>query len=270
MSSGGWSRAHRRPWGFVVLALLGAGEPARAAGPEPRPFALTWTSQLLAAGQHDFEAWVSPRIARTDDSLVLTDTRAAIATGLGSRLEALFGLDLDFTANRSSTSVEPRATTLWRWAPLDADGPLGAGGLLRGSLGFDSAELEARLFADKRVGALWLAVNASASRRFFWNGGSGVDTHLEETAGLRYAVGPSASFGLEGEVRSGFLRGAYRGTAVYVGPSFTFRVSRVWVTLGALAQVAADKAPEDKGDGQPLELEDNERFVGRVVIGYQE
>jgi hypothetical protein len=34
-----------------------------------------------------------------------------------------------------------------------------------------------------------------------------------------------------------------------------------------LAQVAADKAAADKGNGEPMELRDNERFVFRLVVG---
>lgn len=239
-------------------------------GATPRAFPLTWTSQTLEVGAHDFQAWLTPRIARTDDSLVLTDTRVAISTGVAPHLEALFGLDLDFVANRSSTRIDPRLTTVWRWAPLTASGVLGAGGFARASIGFDSAELEVRLFADMQLGKLLLAANGSAARRLFWGGRTGVDTHLEESLGARYAVGSSASFGLELYLRSGFQDGAYQGTGVYVGPSFSFSFGRVWLSLGATAQVAADKAPADRGNGQPLELRDNERFMGRVVVGYVE
>ncbi len=234
----------------------------------PRPFPFTWTSQTLEVGAHDFEAWLTPRIARADDSLVLTDTRVAITTGLAPHLEALWGLDLDFVANKSSTTVDPLLTTAWRWAPLTADQALGVGGLARASLGFDSAELEARLFADKQLGKLLFAINGAASRRFFWSGRTGVDTHLEESVGVRYGVGPTASFGLELSLRSGFQDGAYQGTAVSVGPSFSFSFGKLWLSVGAAAQVAADKAPADRGNGQPLELRDNERFMGRLVLGY--
>jgi hypothetical protein len=234
----------------------------------PRAFPLTWTSRTLEAGGHDFQTWLTPRIARLDDSLVLTQGRMVMGTGIISGLEALWGLDLDFAGNSSRTTIDPLLTTLWRWAPLKANGVLGLGGFARGSLGFDSAELEARLFVDKQFGKLLLALNGSASRRFFWAGRTGVDTHLEESLGARYAVGPSASFGLELYLKSGFLRGEYQGTAIYVGPSFTFEFQKLWVSLGATAQVAADQAPGARVKGQPLELTDNERFVGRVVVGY--
>lgn len=249
----------------VVFTLAGAS--AQAA---PRPFPLTWTSSTLEEGRHDFQAWLTPRIARLDDSLVLTEARVALSTGVAARLDALWGLDLDITANRTSSAIDPRLTTLWRWAPLSSEGVLGLGGLARGSVGFSSAELEARLFIDKQLGKLLVAVNGSASRRFFWGQASGVDTHLEESLAVRYGIGTSASFGLELFARSGFAGGEYQGTALSVGPSFTFVLGPLWLSLGALAQVAADKAPADRGNGQPLELRDNERFVGRVVVGYAE
>jgi hypothetical protein len=33
------------------------------------------------------------------------------------------------------------------------------------------------------------------------------------------------------------------------------------------AQVGADKAAGDRGNGEPLTLRDNERFIGRLVLG---
>ena len=255
---------------FLLTSLASGPFGLPSAWAAPRAFPLTWTSQTLEVGQHDFEAWLTPRIARLDDSLVLTDARLALSTGVAPHLDALWGVDLDIVANESSSRLDPRLTTLWRWAPLAADGPLGLGGFARASLAFDSLELEARLFADKKLGRLLLAINGSASRRFFWGGRSGVDTHLEESAALRFAVGRSASFGLELYLKSGFLQGAYQGTGIYVGPSFSFDFGKLWVSLGATAQVAADKAAEDRGNGQLLELRDNERFLGRLVVGYGE
>ena len=39
------------------------------------------------------------------------------------------------------------------------------------------------------------------------------------------------------------------------------------MAFGLLIQAGADKARDDRGNGEPLEVRDNERFVGRLVLG---
>ena len=60
----------------------------------------------------------------------------------------------------------------------------------------------------------------------------------------------------------------YQGTAIYVGPAMTFTNPAFWVTVGGYAQVAADKANADRALAEPNELRDNERFVLRLVFGF--
>ncbi len=90
---------------------------------------------------------------------------------------------------------------------------------------------------------------------------------MQESLGLSYRVGPSVSAGIEAMARSAYKSFKYDGTAFYLGPTVTLRVSRSWVSLGLTAQVAADRSPGDRGLDEPLELRDNERFLGRVVWG---
>lgn len=244
----------------VVLGAL-AGHTAE------RDFALTWTSATLSAGHHDLEAWVTPRLVRADDAFALTEARFVLTAGLSEWLETSAALELPFLSSPTSSTVDPRVSSLWKFAPWKAGGPLGFGGLARVSVGFDVLELEARLFVDKRLGRLLLAANASYERSFFRIPRTGVDTRLEESVGARFALGEHATFGLELRVKSSFRRLWYQGSAVYVGPTMSFRLAHTWVSVGALAQVAADKAKADRGNGEPAELRDNERFVLRLVVG---
>jgi len=240
---------------------------AWAASAAERDFPSTWTSRTLAPGSHEVEGWLTGRIARATDDQAWTELRAALSVGLLTGLELQASLDVTVASTERTASSEPRVAGLLRWAPFTAEGVLGLGGFARASLGVDVLEVEARVLADKQLGKLLLAVNAAASRRFFWSGRAGVDTHLEETAALRYALGTVASFGLELRLQSGFTGADYQGTGIYVGPTFSVRGPGFWVALEALAQVAADKAPADRGNGQPLELRDNERFGLRLVVG---
>jgi hypothetical protein len=247
--------------------LLCLGLFPAAAGAAERDFASTWTTRTLAPGQVELEAWLTGRIARVTDDQAWTDLRAAAVWGLEKHFEAQAALDVTVASTTRTAVPEPRLTGLLRWAPLKSDEVLGLGGLARASVGFDALELEVRLVADRQLGKLLLGVNAAATRRLLWGGRTGVDTRLEETVGVRYAIGAQASFGLELRLQSAFLASDYQGTGIYVGPTFAVRGDGFWVSLGAQAQVAADKAPADRGNGQPLELRDNERFQLRLAVG---
>jgi hypothetical protein len=248
----------------VALSLLVV---ASAASGAERDFPYTDTSRTLAAGRSDVEGWLTGRIARATDDQAWTELRAAYAVGLLENLELQASLDVTVESTARTAVPDPRVTALLRWAPLKADGIVGLGGVARASVGVDLLELEVRLLADRQFGKLLLAVNAAGTRRLLWAGRTGVDTRLEESAALRYQLGSQASFGLELRLQSGFLGREYQGTGIYVGPTFTVRGGAFWVSLGALAQVAADKARADRGNGQPLELRDNERFLLRLVVG---
>jgi len=177
---------------LLLVVLLAA--PAVAA---PRDLPFTWTSRTAAAGEDQLEAWITPRIARTDDFLQL-DTRLAWTHGVARTIESQLSMDFDFQRT------------------------------------------------DKR---------------------DGVDTRLEESFAVKFALSPNAGFALELRAKSSWQRREYQGTAAYAGPALTWTHPAFWVTLGAYAQVAADKAQADRPLAEPQELRDNERFVLRLAFG---
>jgi hypothetical protein len=233
----------------------------------PRDFSLTWSSQTLAPGHRDIEVWLTPRIARTDPQQVISDFRVGLSAGLLRSLETQLTVDLGFDSLSRPATIDSRLTSLWRFTPFKATDALGFGGFARVSLGVDVLDLEARVILDKAIGRVLLALNASVTRSLFWSGRAGVDTRLEESVAARFAVTPNATFGFEAYAKSSFTKGEYQGTGLSVGPALSFQFSKVWLTFGLVAQVGADKASADRGNGEPLTLRDNERFVGRVVFG---
>lgn len=250
-----------RPLLVVVLLSL----PASAA---PRDFPLTWTSRTSAAGQSSLEAWLTPRLMRTDDYFRL-DTRVVWTHGVTRTVEAQLSMDMDVesVSKTRPQTIDPRFTSLWRWTTWREHTPFAVGGLARLSLGPDQFEVEARLTADWQLDRVLLALNLSAARALFWNGRTGVDTRLEETFAARYLVSPGATFGFEVWGRSSWSVREYQGSALYVGPALTFTHPKFWVTVGGYAQVAAEKAQADRPLAEPAELRDNERFVLRLAFG---
>lgn len=248
-----------RPLLFLALLSL----PAIAA---PREFPFSWTSSVSAPAKSSLELWFTPRLVRTNDYFRL-DTRAVWTHGVTSNVETQLSLDLDFQRTDKTDGVEPKVTSLWRFTTWREKSPFGVAGLARVSLGLDQLEFEGRLIADLRLGRVVLALNASASRSVFWNNRVDVDTRLEETFATKYAISPGVSAGLELRAKSGWQERIYQGTALYVGPSMTFTHPKFWITLGAYAQVAADRANADRELPEPAELRDNERFVLRLIFG---
>ena len=123
---------------LLVLALLSV--PAYSA---PRDFPLTWTSRTSAAGQSSLEAWLTPRLVRTDDFFRL-DTRVVWTHGVTRTVESQLSLDLDFERTDKTEGVDPKVTSRWRWTTWREATPFAVGGLGRVSLGLNQFEVEAR------------------------------------------------------------------------------------------------------------------------------
>ncbi|MGV3623398.1 MAG: hypothetical protein ACO1OB_21440 [Archangium sp.] len=245
---------------LVVLVAL----PAFAA---PRDFPFAWTNRTNTAGENGVEAWFTPRIERTTD-FVQFDSRIAWAHGVTNALESQLSLDFDITHTEAGDRIDPRLSSLWRWAAWRGkEAPLSFGGQGRFSIAPDMVELEARLVFDVELGNVLFAFNAAGTRSIFWNGRSGIDTRLEENLALRYKFSSFANLGLEARGRSAWAANDYQGTAIYLGPTLTITAETFWISFGGLAQIAAVKNDADKALPEPMTLRDNERFVLRIAFG---
>ncbi len=233
-----------------------------------RAFPFTWDSQTLAPGTHEFQSWVTARYGRQDIGYTEFDLRLQAMQAVTGRVDTMFGLDVDLSSfGLDSRAVEARVSSTWRYSLLRSTEAVGLAVVSRIGLGLDHGELEVRLVLDKQLGRLWLGLNASATRSQFWSGRTGIDTRFEQSFGARYQVQESFSAGVEVRAREALQRSTYQGTAYSGGPVFTWAAKRWWVAFGFLVQAGADKARDDRGNGEPLEVRDNERFVGRLILG---
>ncbi len=249
--------------GLVVLAAH-AWAGARA-------FPLTWDSETRAAGTQEVQLESTERLFRrvetTAQGYLATDDSLLFVRGMTSSGELLAGVRTTIEAiGPQGHAVDPRAVLGWHHRLLSPRDVVGLSLLGRGALGFDALELELRGALDRVHGPFVVGLNLAALHTFFWSGRTGADTRLEETVAARFRLKNGFSTGLEVLVRETFQQEAFEGTAVYVGPSLAFEGQRFWGSVGLYAQVAADKAPEDRHDSDPLEVSFNERFWIRLVL----
>lgn len=253
-----------RRWAWLSLAVgtwAAAGE---------RAFPFTFDSATLAPGERQVHLWETLRSQRFDPAPYLTtETRFGLAAGVTDSLDTLLLLDASITEqDPDQRTIRAQVTSWWRYSFLKATDAVGVSGLGRVSLGLDGLEVEARLVLDKQLGPMLLAANSSIAYSPTWSGPAEPDLRLEQDLALGYRVGP-VLVGVELRARTAFQRKVYQGTALYAGPTVSWGTRWFFATLAWHAQLGADKAPADKGNGEAMELRDNERFVARFMLGWR-
>lgn len=94
-----------------------------------------------------------------------------------------------------------------------------------------------------------------------------INARFEQSLGARYQIQPEFAAGLEVRAREAFQNSTYMGTALLAGPTFSYVAKQWWLSFGLLVQAGGEKTRLDRGNGEPLEVGDNERFVGRIILG---
>jgi hypothetical protein len=244
----------------AAVLLLSAG--ARA----ERPFPFTWTSGTEAKGAASPQLWLTLRSGRPTPFDQL-EVRGWVGLGVARNVDVHLGVDTDVTLRRrEEKQLDGRLSALARFRLLEADQLVGLALLARVAVGVASTQLEGRLVLDRVFGDVLLAVNSAFERTIFWDRRDAIETRLEHAFALRLAVSAEVTAGLELRARQALRASEYQGTAVYVGPTLSVRVAGVWLSLGAVAQVASHKADGDRGNGQPIIFRDDERFGLRLVV----
>ncbi len=236
-----------------------------------RAFPLTWDSETQAQGTQEVQLESTERLYRrvenTAQTYLATDDSLLFVHGVTKSGELLAGVRTTIEAiGPQGHAVDPRAVVGWHHRLLSPRDVVGLSVLGRGALGFDALELELRAAVDRVLGQFIVGLNLGALHTFFWNGRTGADTRLEESVAARFLLKNGFSTGVEVLVRETFQQDAFEGTAVFAGPSLAWVGQRFWASVGLYAQVAADKAPEDRGYADPLEVSFNERFWIRLVL----
>jgi hypothetical protein len=249
----------------VLLFLVLCAGPALA---YEQPLAFTVTGPTVEKGRNELVASITPRFGRPEEYFRL-ENLLGFGYGFTSNIEAqmLVAVAIE-SVGRDGKGIEGGGQVRVRWNPLDGRTQLFGLNVL-GAVGISglSLYLEGRLGAEKWLGDFLFALNASVDYRLRRTATAGPELHLEQSGGIAYRLANNFTSGFEVRSRMGFEKGEYFGAAISAGPVFSWRSQSFWFSLAALPQVAAVKAQSQVGNGQALELRDNERVVIRLQLG---
>ena len=250
---------------LLVVVLLSA--PVAVASEQPLSF--TVTGPTVDQGANELVVSTTPRFGRPQE-FIRVENLVGFGYGFTRTIQAqvLIAIALE-SFGRDGKSAEGGGEARVRWQPLDSrTHALGLN--VRGAVGVspDSVFLEGRLGVEKWLGDFLFALNLSIDYRVRRDGALGPELHTEQTGGVIYRLANHFTSGFEIRNRIGFERGEYFGDAVFAGPVFGWRNKTGWFSLAALPQVAAMKAKSQVGNGEALELRDNERVVLRLQLGF--
>ncbi len=250
---------------LFLLGLLVAG----CALASEQPLSFTLTGPALDAGTREAFVSTTPRFGRPEE-FIRFDNRVGLNYGLGHRLESQL-LIAFFNTQEAVQGVSTGfgVQTRLRWQPLDSrTDPVGLNLVATLGAANDSLFFEGRLGAEARLGNFLFALNLSVDDSVQRADVPGPQLHTEQTGGIAYRLPNNFTTGFEVRNRVGFDRGTYFGDAVFAGLVFGWKGKNGWFSLAALPQVAAIKAHSQVGNGEALELRDNERVVLRLQLGF--
>jgi hypothetical protein len=243
---------------------------ALPASANERRFAYTYESLALSQGAKEVELWVSPRIGRAD-YFVRFDNRVELEVGLTDRL--VTSVYLNFSMGQETVartdSLTGSVSSEWKYKLLDpvAD-PVGLALYAEASFATSEVGLEGKLIVDKRAGNLLVALNAAAEP--VWMFEDGKTTHafeFSQSVGASYLLTPQLAFGLEVFDKMLLADGKLRA-GIYVGPVVSYSSESVWVAFSFTPQVASIKPSYAADRAERVDLIENERFTGRLLVGF--
>ncbi len=250
----------RAPLFFVLIAS--------SALAYEQPLAFTVTGPTVDLGSNEVVVSSTPRFGRPVE-FVRVENLLGFGYGFTPSVEAqvLLAIAIE-SVGLDGRSAEGGGQVRLRWNPLDARSRfLGLNLLAAAGLSAESVYVEGRLGLEKWLGDFLFALNVSVDYRAWRGLVPGPELHVEQSGGIVYRLPNHFTSGFEVRSRIGFERGEYFGAAFSAGPVFGWRNKTFWFSLAALPQVAAMKAQSQVGNGQALELRDNERVVLRLQLG---
>jgi len=244
----------------IVLFIVGAGDVAHAG---QRRFTYVYEATTAPKGQWEYEQWVTWKTSKESNRhFDRFDFRHEVEYGVTDRFQlALYLSDWRYEENRA----EGKHRGDWRDFAVETilnlsnpvTDPIGWALYGEVKIGDELLELEGKIIAQKNLGSLVIAYNATIEAE--WEGDRYEEDNgeFQQTFGVSYQFSPKFLAGVEllHEIAIPDWRGAQGKAAVFLGPNFSYRSSSWWATLTPLFQVS--------------DIEDEPDFQLRMLLGFE-
>ncbi len=232
--------------GLLVASLCLGGVVADAAASERR-FTYVYEATTAPKGEWEFEHWVTWKTSSADNRhFDRFDIRYELEYGVTDRFQLGFYLS-DWRYEEDRLNDVDRA----KWRDVAIEGifnltnpvtdPLGLALYGEVKVGDEFVEVEGKVIAQKNIGPFVLAYNFVVESE--WEGDDyEIDNgKIEQTAGISYQFSPRVLVGIEmlHEIDVPDWSGGQGSDVLYIGPNFSYRAERWWVTLTPLFQVSS-------------------------------
>ena len=274
--------ASLHPWivrpARVALAIVVTGLLTVSAGATDRRFTFTYEPETMPQGAKEFEQWITLKTQRTknvdQDNYNEWDFREEFEYGVTDRYQVALYLNGRSTSYRSEAEGDVSDFS-FKGISLEniynvlnpAEKPVGLSLYLEGTYSGEEAEIEQKIIFGQRHGDWKWALNLVHATEWEDNLHE-IEGELEGTIGVGRDLGKRWCAALE--LRSITKIPEYEEfetTALYLGPTFSYREDNWWAALSVLPQVWG-KEWDDSGDGHDnLDLAHNERVHIRILFG---
>lgn len=262
----------------VVSGFVAAFAWAIDARADERHFTYSYEAQTLPKGGMELEHWTTVRLNKDDGTFRLFQMREEFEYGLTDRLTTALYLNWEYKHVFSVAGLENEAevefegvSSEWKYKLMDPN--VDVVGLLAYAevgVGAEEQELELKAVAQKNLGEFRLVYNLvieiereeeeEPSGEKEWE----KESKLIHTFGVSYQISPNLAVGLESYHVQHFeeIFEEQEAQALFFGPNVHVAFGPAWGTLTVLRQI------DYRGSGHELELDANEEWEVRIIVGW--
>ena len=248
---------------------------------QDRHFAWSYNSPVVGKGNVDIEVWNTYSFGRKDYHYSALRQRLEFEFGVSDRIQTSFYLNSKHETIGPKDTSEVIAMTktseysfsnAWKFYLLNPSvNPVGLSAYLEYYLAQGEIELEGKIMVDKFTEKSRYVFNSTLEYELEFEPETDdgkIETEIEKEIKIENALGymyhpkPHFGIGLEMVNRNAIAESKWEYSALYAGPSVFFSRSKFFFIFNFMPQFA-----NLTGENKPLELDDQEKILSRVLIG---
>jgi hypothetical protein len=227
---------------FCTVALMALLPPATFAG--SRRFTYVYEVTTSPPGDVEIENWVTWKTRKPDDrGFDQIDFRHELEFGITDKFQAAIYLaDWNYhrgnsAGGRGSSYTGSALELIYNFTNPVAD-PIGLAVYQEFQIGYRRFESESKLLAQKNVGKVVVAYNATLEAEWEGEGLQEGQGEFQQSLGVSYETSPHLLFGVECLHEVAFPEWSQTESGkFFAGPNVSVRAGKYWGTVTALAQL---------------------------------